>query len=102
MRPRFDDLYFRFATEEYTNDPDVISNNFIHLTNFSINKESGNFGNNSNPEEPEVKGHKIYLIFHSDFRDPNGHCQVYGNTLDQGELTLTQFGKKVGISRKID
>jgi len=43
----------RFATEEYTNDPDVISNNFIHLTNFSINKESGNFVNNSNPEEPE-------------------------------------------------
>ena len=46
--------YFRFATEEYTNDPDQISNNFIHLTNFSINKESGNFVNNSNPEEPEV------------------------------------------------
>ena len=46
---------FRFATEEYTNDPDVISNNFIHLTNFSINKESGNFINNSNPEEPEVR-----------------------------------------------
>jgi len=43
----------RFATEEYTNDPDMISNNFIHLTNFSINKESGNFVNNSNPEEPE-------------------------------------------------
>ena len=32
----------------------MISNNFIHLTNFSINKESGNFVNNSNPEEPEV------------------------------------------------
>jgi len=43
----------RFATEEYTNDPEHISNNFIHLTNFSINKESGNFINNSNPEEPE-------------------------------------------------
>lgn len=50
---KYDD--FRFATEEYTNDPDVIGNNFIHLTNFSINKESGNFVNNSNPEEPEVK-----------------------------------------------
>ena len=46
---------YRFATEEYTNDPEQISNNFIHLTNFSINKESGNFVNNSNPEEPEVK-----------------------------------------------
>ena len=46
---------FRFATEDYTTDPEVISNNFIHLTNFSINKESGNFINNSNPEEPEVR-----------------------------------------------
>ena len=53
---------FRFATEEYTNDPDVISNNFIHLTNFSINKESGNFINNSNPEEPEVR-ELYYLTF---------------------------------------
>ena len=50
----------RFATEEYTNDPDVISNNFIHLTNFSINKESGNFINNSNPEEPEVR--ELYFL----------------------------------------
>ena len=49
-----DNIYCRFATEEYTNDPDVIGNNFIHLTNFSINKDSGNFVNNSNPEEPEV------------------------------------------------
>ena len=49
-----DNIYCRFATEEYTNDPEVIGNNFIHLTNFSINKDSGNFVNNSNPEEPEV------------------------------------------------
>ena len=55
MLPNIHFIIFRFATEEYTNDPDVISNNFIHLTNFSINKESGNFVNNSNPEEPEVK-----------------------------------------------
>jgi len=43
----------RFATEEYTNDPEKIGNNFIHLTNFSINRESEKFVNNSNPEEPE-------------------------------------------------
>jgi len=43
----------RFATEDYTNDPDQVGNNFIHLTNFSINKESEKFVNNSNPEEPE-------------------------------------------------
>ena len=48
-------ITYRFATEEYTNDPEVIGNNFIHLTNFSINKESGNFVNNENPQEPEVR-----------------------------------------------
>ena len=50
----YDEGLTRFATEEYTNDPEEISNNFIHLTNFSINKESDKFINNSNPEEPEV------------------------------------------------
>ena len=54
QRLYFVNIYYRFATEEYTNDPEVIGNNFIHLTNFSINKDSGNFVNNSNPEEPEV------------------------------------------------
>ena len=50
----YDEGLTRFATEEYTNDPEEISNNFIHLTNFSINKESDKFVDNSNPEEPEV------------------------------------------------
>ena len=50
----YDEGLTRFATEEYSNDPEHIDNNFIHLTNFSINKDSGNFVNNSNPEEPEV------------------------------------------------
>lgn len=43
----------RFATEEYSNDVESISNNFIHLTNFSVNRESENFVQNSDPEEPE-------------------------------------------------
>jgi len=43
----------RFATEKYTNDPAQIQNNFVHLTNFSINKESEKFVNNINPEEAE-------------------------------------------------
>jgi len=49
----YDEGLTRFATEEYTNNPDQIENNFIHLTNFSINKDSEKFVNNSNPEEPE-------------------------------------------------
>ena len=44
----------RFATDEYTNDPSQLNNNFIHLTNFSLNKESDKFIPNSNPEEAEV------------------------------------------------
>ena len=61
-----DNLNFRFATEEYTNDPEMISNNFIHLTNFSINKESDNFVNNSNPDEPEV-WIVFIIIYHTNY-----------------------------------
>lgn len=39
----------RFATEEYTTDPNKITNNYVHLTNYSINKESENFVQNENP-----------------------------------------------------
>jgi hypothetical protein len=28
----------RFATEDYSNDANVLKNKFVHLTNFSINK----------------------------------------------------------------
>lgn len=30
----------RFATENYTNDANVLKNKFVHLTNFSINKRN--------------------------------------------------------------
>lgn len=30
----------RFATEEYSNDPKILKNKFVHLTNFSINKKN--------------------------------------------------------------
>ena len=30
----------RFATHQYTNDPAQLGNNFIHLTNYSVNKEN--------------------------------------------------------------
>lgn len=30
----------RFATENYSNDPNVLKNKFVHLTNFSINKRN--------------------------------------------------------------
>jgi len=30
----------RFATELYSNDPSILKNKFVHLTNFSINKRN--------------------------------------------------------------
>lgn len=37
----------RFATEDYSNDPDSLENMFVHLTNFSINKKNvGNYVKN--------------------------------------------------------
>ena len=30
----------RFATEDYSNDPRILKNKFVHLTNFSVNKKN--------------------------------------------------------------
>ena len=38
----------RFATEEYSNDPKILKNKFVHLTNFSINKKNMKFVSNNN------------------------------------------------------
>ena len=46
----------RFATEEYTKDPDQIDNPFIHLTNYSVNKQSEKFIHSSNPDMAQVGG----------------------------------------------
>ena len=50
----------RFSTEPYTTDPEHIGNNFIHLTNYSINKDSENFEQNTDPDSPKV-GLKSHL-----------------------------------------
>lgn len=52
----YEDGLVRFATVPYTNDPDQISNNCIHLTNYSVNKTNKDFEYNENPGEYE--GHK--------------------------------------------
>lgn len=36
----YDEGLVRFATEDYSNDPKVLRNKFVHLTNFSINKRN--------------------------------------------------------------
>jgi len=52
----FEDGLVRFATKEYTNSPQELKNNFIHLTNFSVNKNNDDFVYNKNPGKYE--GHK--------------------------------------------
>jgi tubulin polyglutamylase TTLL4 len=49
----------RFATEEYTNNPEQIFNNFIHLTNYIVNKECDEFVYNETPGN--YSGHKWNL-----------------------------------------
>ena len=46
--------FYRFSTQLYTTDPEHIGNNFIHLTNYSINKESEKFEQNMDPDSAEV------------------------------------------------
>lgn len=48
----YDDGLVRFATEPYTNDPDLITDARVHITNYDINKGSDKFVYNDNPEEP--------------------------------------------------
>jgi hypothetical protein len=48
----YDDGLARFCSEEYDLNPEKMNNSFIHLTNYSINKNSSNFeANNSVNEE---------------------------------------------------
>jgi len=49
----------RFCTAPYTNDPDQITNNFVHLTNYSVNKTSDEFVYNECPGSYD--GHKWNL-----------------------------------------
>jgi len=55
----YEDGLVRFATALYTNDPEQISNNYIHLTNYSVNKTSEEFVYNESPGSYE--GHKWNL-----------------------------------------
>lgn len=46
----------RFATELYSNDPNILKNKFVHLTNFSINKRNTkNYVRNDNKRSSSQK-----------------------------------------------
>lgn len=55
----YNDGLVRFATQPFTIDENDLGNNFIHLTNYAINKNSEEFIQNENPSEFE--GHKWSL-----------------------------------------
>lgn len=53
----YDEGLARFATEDYSNDPKVLRNKFVHLTNFSINKRNTkNYVRNDNKTGTKTKG----------------------------------------------
>jgi len=56
----YDEGLVRFATNDFTLDPDKIKDNRIHVTNFDVNKKSSKFtANEFDPTEPV--GHKWTL-----------------------------------------
>jgi tubulin polyglutamylase TTLL4 len=48
----YNDGLARFATEQYSLNPNDLKKKFIHLTNFSVNKKSENFIQNKNFNQP--------------------------------------------------
>lgn len=50
----YNDGLVRFATEKYSVDPKLLSSQFVHLTNFSINKRSAKFVKNDEAENAET------------------------------------------------
>ncbi len=55
----YDEGLVRFASTEYAADNDTLGDVFMHLTNYSINKNSASYCPNEDPEER--KGHKWTL-----------------------------------------
>ena len=55
----YEDGLVRFATKKYSSNIKDISNNMIHLTNYSINKDSSNFVHSTGPGD--FTGHKWNL-----------------------------------------
>ncbi len=55
----YDEGLVRFASAEYAPDNDTLGDVFMHLTNYSINKNNANYSPNEDPDER--KGHKWTL-----------------------------------------
>ena len=45
----YEDGLVRFATKPYNNNPENIEDKYIHITNFSVNKNNKEFIYNENP-----------------------------------------------------
>lgn len=45
----------RFATQKYTNNPKSVDKQYIHLTNYSVNKHNEGYVKNDNADEDASK-----------------------------------------------
>ncbi|XP_040563399.1 tubulin monoglutamylase TTLL4 [Lepeophtheirus salmonis] len=78
----FEDGLARFASKKYDADPQTLSDSYMHLTNYSINKNSSSYLPN---EDAEVRqGHKWTLASLWDYFKENGidHNVVWGRIKD--------------------
>ncbi|EAS05014.3 tubulin-tyrosine ligase family protein (macronuclear) [Tetrahymena thermophila SB210] len=67
----YEDGLVRFATQEYHADIDLLKDKYVHLTNYSINKNSNNFVSNKDAQE-DFKGSKWSLASLKDYLRVNG------------------------------
>ena len=67
----YDDGLVRFATKPFSTNKEDLNDKFAHLTNYSVNKESEEFIQNSDPSECE--GHKWSLKTFWKYLESQGH-----------------------------
>ena len=63
----------RFATRPYSDKPEHLNDKFIHLTNYSVNKNNEEFEHNEEPAEGEFVGHKWSLKTLWKYMEEQGH-----------------------------
>jgi len=65
---------FRFASNKYSNDSSSVGDVYMHLTNYSINKNSATYSQNEDSSSCQVKGQ-----FHNKLGGSIIHCSGFLN-----------------------
>lgn len=91
----------RFSTENYSKPTKLnIQNQYIHLTNYAINKKSKNFIFNSNAENSET-GHKRSLSFVWNYIDSHGGDSLQLRASIQDMVVKTLCAVQPQLSRSV-